>query len=139
MLTFRCDKQQHHIYGTLQRARLVDSSMTACLALAYPNLHSAVPVFEGACSTSQEFLKHEQQPDKHIKQYSSFNPRTQQHFEIDVGYERFMGPEVTINAVAVVVLCVTGAQRTVQVLLVTGFLLHESPAYLLHCVLCCAN
>ena len=42
----------------------------------------------------QEFAKHDSQPDKYVKQYTGTNPRTGAAFTCDVGYERFLGPEV---------------------------------------------
>lgn len=42
----------------------------------------------------QEFGKHDAQPEKYIKQYVSSNPKTGQSFVCDVGYERFLGPEI---------------------------------------------
>ncbi|KAK9815824.1 hypothetical protein WJX72_010232 [[Myrmecia] bisecta] len=47
-----------------------------------------------ASDIAKEFGKHETQPDKYIKQYTGYNPRTGSDFTCDVGYERFLGPEV---------------------------------------------
>lgn len=42
----------------------------------------------------REFSKYDNEPDKWIKQYSTMNTVTQTPFTIDVGYERFLAPEV---------------------------------------------
>lgn len=46
---------------------------------------------------AQEFDKHDRQPEKYVKLFSSLNPKTGTHFTCDVGYERFLGPEVFFN------------------------------------------
>lgn len=48
-------------------------------------------------SVLQEFSKHHEQPDKYIKQYVGVHPKTGREFTVDVGYERFLGPEVFFN------------------------------------------
>ena len=45
----------------------------------------------------QEFSKHDEQPNKHIKKYTGHNPKTGQDFSCDVAYERFLGPELFFN------------------------------------------
>lgn len=42
----------------------------------------------------KEFNKYDSDPGKWIKKYASINSITKQPFEIDVGYERFLGPEI---------------------------------------------
>jgi hypothetical protein len=43
----------------------------------------------------QEFKKHDKKPDKYIKQWSAIKPKTGVPYTIDIGYERFLGPEVS--------------------------------------------
>ena len=45
----------------------------------------------------QEFDKHHQQPGKYVKLFKGFNSKTGVEFSCDVGYERFLGPEVFFN------------------------------------------
>jgi hypothetical protein len=42
----------------------------------------------------QEFKKHDKKPEKYIKQWSAIKPKTGVPYTIDIGYERFLGPEV---------------------------------------------
>ena len=42
----------------------------------------------------KEFKKFEQEPDKYIKQHVDQHSITKKEYTVDVGYERFMGPEV---------------------------------------------
>ena len=43
---------------------------------------------------AKEFAKYDSDPSKWIKQYQGINSVTKQPFEVDVGYERFLGPEI---------------------------------------------
>lgn len=43
---------------------------------------------------AKEFAKYDAEPDKWIKQHPVFNPTTRQSFQVDVGYERFLAPEI---------------------------------------------
>ena len=43
---------------------------------------------------AKEFAKYDADPSKWIKQYQGVNSVTKQPFEVDVGYERFLGPEI---------------------------------------------
>jgi len=43
---------------------------------------------------AKEFLKYDADPGKWMKKYQSFNAINKQLFEVDVGYERFLGPEI---------------------------------------------
>ena len=45
----------------------------------------------------QEFDKHHQQPSKYVKLFKGFNNKTGTEFTCDVGYERFLGPEIFFN------------------------------------------
>jgi actin-related protein 3 len=45
-------------------------------------------------STSKEFNRFDQDPNKYIKQYEGVNSITKRGFTVDVGYERFLGPEI---------------------------------------------
>lgn len=43
---------------------------------------------------AKEFNRWDQDPNKYIKKYTGVNSVTKKPFEIDVGYERFLGPEI---------------------------------------------
>ncbi|NP_001147653.2 Actin-related protein 3 [Zea mays] len=45
----------------------------------------------------QEFKKHDRKPDKYIKHWSAVKPKTGVPYTIDIGYERFLGPEIFFN------------------------------------------
>ena len=45
----------------------------------------------------KEFTKYDQEPAKWIKQYEGFEPIRKTKFTVDVGYERFLGPEIFFN------------------------------------------
>lgn len=42
----------------------------------------------------KEFAKYDLDPGKWIKQYTGINAINQKKFVVDVGYERFLGPEI---------------------------------------------
>lgn len=42
----------------------------------------------------KEFNKYDNDPNKWIKLYKSINSITKKPFDVDVGYERFMAPEI---------------------------------------------
>jgi len=42
----------------------------------------------------KEFTKYDVEPSKWIKVHESKNAVTKQSFNVDVGYERFLGPEI---------------------------------------------
>jgi len=42
----------------------------------------------------KEFTKYDNEPSKWIKVHESKNAVTKQSFSVDVGYERFLGPEI---------------------------------------------
>ena len=43
---------------------------------------------------AKEFSRYDSQPEKYIKQYTGTNAITKKDFTVDVGYERFLGPEI---------------------------------------------
>lgn len=43
---------------------------------------------------AKEFAKYDQDPSKWMKKYQGVNAISKQAFEVDVGYERFLGPEI---------------------------------------------
>jgi len=45
----------------------------------------------------KEFAKYDQEPSKWIRQYNGTHSVTKQPFVADVGYERFLGPEIFFN------------------------------------------
>ena len=42
----------------------------------------------------KEFSKYDQDPAKWVKHYEATNAITKHPFDVDVGYERFLGPEI---------------------------------------------
>ncbi|XP_008799925.1 actin-related protein 3-like [Phoenix dactylifera] len=42
----------------------------------------------------KEYNKHDKKPDKYIKQWAGIKPKTGASYLCDIGYERFLGPEV---------------------------------------------
>jgi len=42
----------------------------------------------------KEFSKYDNDLEKWIKKYEGVNSITKQPFQVDVGYERFLGPEI---------------------------------------------
>ncbi|XP_074580583.1 actin-related protein 3-like isoform X2 [Curcuma longa] len=62
------------------------------------SLGIARKVKEMYCYTSsdivKEYNKHDKKPDKYIKQWLGVKPKTGVPFSFDIGYERFLGPEV---------------------------------------------
>lgn len=46
---------------------------------------------------AKEFQKYDENPSKYIESYSGFNAKTNSQWKIDVGYERFLGPEIFFN------------------------------------------
>ena len=45
----------------------------------------------------KEYAKYDKDPTKWIKTYEGIDPRTQESWTCDVGYERFLAPEVFFN------------------------------------------
>lgn len=45
----------------------------------------------------KEFKKYDEKPDKYFKTYSDVHPRTKNPWSIDVGFERFLAPEIFFN------------------------------------------
>ena len=43
---------------------------------------------------AKEFNKFDTDPNKYIKKYTGMNSVTKKNFDIEVGYERFLGPEI---------------------------------------------
>ncbi|KMT07613.1 hypothetical protein BVRB_6g147400 [Beta vulgaris subsp. vulgaris] len=58
-------------------------------------------VKEMYCYTSsdivKEFNKHDKEPSKYVKQWKGIKPKTGAPYTCDIGYERFLGPEVFFN------------------------------------------
>uniref|UniRef100_A0A7R9UAQ1 Actin-related protein 3 n=1 Tax=Pinguiococcus pyrenoidosus TaxID=172671 RepID=A0A7R9UAQ1_9STRA len=46
---------------------------------------------------AKEFAKYDGNPDKYIKTYTGTKRRTREEYLVDVGFERFLGPEVFFN------------------------------------------
>ena len=45
---------------------------------------------------TQEYKKYDKVPSKYIKQWSGVKPKTGAPYSCDIGYERFLGPEVVL-------------------------------------------
>jgi actin-related protein 3 len=45
----------------------------------------------------KEYSKYDEKPDKYFKTYTDVHSRTKQKWECDIGYERFLGPEIFFN------------------------------------------
>lgn len=62
------------------------------------SLETAKAVKERFCyicpDIAKEFAKYDSDPQKWIKRFDSVNNVTKNPFSIDVGYERFLGPEI---------------------------------------------
>lgn len=62
------------------------------------SLETAKAVKERFCyicpDIAKEFAKYDSDPQKWIKRFDSINSVTKNPFSIDVGYERFLGPEI---------------------------------------------
>jgi actin-related protein 3 len=65
------------------------------------SLETAKAIKERFCyicpDIAKEFEKYDKNPSKWIKKYSGKNAITKQPFEVDVGFERFLGPEIFFN------------------------------------------
>merc|ERR1711963_1172448 len=62
------------------------------------SLETAKAIKERYCyvcpDIAKEFNRFDQDPNKYIKQYEGVNSITKRGFTVDVGYERFLGPEI---------------------------------------------
>jgi len=62
------------------------------------SLETAKAIKERHCymcpNIAKEFNKYDTEPGKYIKQYTGINSITKKEFTVDVGYERFLGPEI---------------------------------------------
>ncbi|KAK4402695.1 Actin-related protein 3 [Sesamum angolense] len=45
----------------------------------------------------KEFNKHDKEPAKYVKQWTGTKPKTGAPYSCDIGYERFLGPELFFN------------------------------------------
>jgi len=43
---------------------------------------------------AKEFHKYDSEPSKWLRKYDGINSVTKQPFSVDIGYERFLGPEI---------------------------------------------
>ena len=60
---------------------------------------------EGSCSdVVKEFGKYDNEPSKYVKQLMGRHQRTQQPWQCDIAYERFLGPEVREALLGLIVL-----------------------------------
>ena len=62
------------------------------------SLETAKAIKERYCymcpNIAKEFNKFDAEPSRYIKQYNGINSITKKEFNVDVGYERFLGPEI---------------------------------------------
>ena len=65
------------------------------------SLETAKTIKERFCyicpDLAKEFEKYDANPEKYIKKFTSINNVTKVPFEVDVGFERFLGPEIFFN------------------------------------------
>lgn len=65
------------------------------------SLETAKAIKERYCyicpDLAKEFEKYDKNPSKWVKQYTGRNNITKAPFEVDVGFERFLGPEIFFN------------------------------------------
>ncbi|RWS01552.1 actin-related protein 3-like protein [Dinothrombium tinctorium] len=65
------------------------------------SLETAKAIKERFCyicpDIAKEFEKYDKNPSKWIRKYQGVNNITKQPFEVDVGFERFLGPEIFFN------------------------------------------
>ena len=45
----------------------------------------------------KEFNKYDAKPEKHFKRHTGVQSKTKKEWSCDVGYERFLGPEIFFN------------------------------------------
>lgn len=68
---------------------------------AHQALETARAVKENFCYVCpdivKEYKKYDSDPKRYFKKYSGKDPNTGKSWEIDVGYERFLGPELFFN------------------------------------------
>lgn len=76
----------------------------------------------------QEYSKYDKKPEKYIKQWTGVKPMTGVPFSFDIGYERFLGPEVDFHSES----CYTKTNRTFSVLKACIFFLFEMVPILLN-------
>ena len=62
------------------------------------SLETAKAIKEKYCymcpNIAKEFNKYDSEPDKYIKHYEGIHSINKKPFNVDVGYERFLGPEI---------------------------------------------
>jgi len=62
------------------------------------SLETAKQIKERYCyvcpDIAKEFNKFDSDPSRYIKKYTGVNSVTKKSFNVDVGYERFLGPEI---------------------------------------------
>ena len=62
---------------------------------------------------AKEFSKYDSDPNKWIKRYESENSVTRRRFGVDVGYERFLGPEIFFHPEVSLMMFIKHTRRTV--------------------------
>ena len=72
-------------YWVLVRGQTLVTSLCVCLQEKYCYICPDIV---------KEFAKYDVDPQKWIRQYTGINAVNQKKFIIDVGYERFLGPEI---------------------------------------------
>ena len=67
-------------------------------AISCSNFKKKIILFFRHCfvcpDIAKEFNKFDTDPNKYIKKYTGMNSVTKKNFDIEVGYERFLGPEI---------------------------------------------
>ena len=62
----------------------------------------------------QEFNKHDKEPAKYIKHWRGIKPKTGAPYSCDIGYERFLGPEVSSSFMRKIFSCASSLAYSIK-------------------------
>jgi hypothetical protein len=62
----------------------------------------------------QEFNKHDKEPAKYIKHWRGIKPKTGAPYSCDIGYERFLGPEVSSSFMSKIFVCASNLAYSIK-------------------------
>ncbi|CAJ1938223.1 unnamed protein product [Sphenostylis stenocarpa] len=65
--------------------------------VVFSSIVSSFEEFVLAIGILSEFNKHDKEPTKYIKHWRGIKPKTGAPYSCDIGYERFLGPEIFFN------------------------------------------
>jgi len=54
---------------------------------------------------AKEFHKYDSEPSKWLRKFDGINSITKQPFSVDIGYERFLGPEIFFHPEVCIYIC----------------------------------